>query len=112
MKKIDTEKGRDIYSQRMGIVEPNITYHKKMNRFGRTYSSKMVKKIDTEKGRDIYSQRMGIVEPVFANITYHKKMNRFNYRGRSKVRIQWMLYNIVHNIGKIARYGNLEAVKC
>ncbi len=54
-----------------------------------------MKTIDTEKGRDIYSQRMGIVEPVFANITYHKKVNRFGLRGRAKVRIQWILYNIL-----------------
>ena len=78
----------------------------------RTYSSKMIKKIDTEKGRDIYAQRMGIVEPVFANITFHKKMNRFLFRGRAKVRIQWILYNLVHNIEKIAKYGNLKAAKC
>jgi hypothetical protein len=36
IKKIDTVKGRDIYSMRMQIVEPvfaNIRTHKKMNRF-------------------------------------------------------------------------------
>ncbi len=71
-----------------------------------------MEKKDTEKGRDIYSQRMGIVETVFANITYHEKMNRVGLRGRVKVRIKWILYNIVHNIGKIAKYGNLEAAKC
>ncbi len=52
---------------------------------------------------------MGIVEPVFANITYHKKMNRLGHRGRAKVRTQCILYNIVHNIGKIAKYGNFKA---
>jgi len=36
VKKIDTEKAREIHSKRMGIVEPvfgNITYQKNMNRF-------------------------------------------------------------------------------
>jgi len=36
IKKIDTPFGRDIYSKRMGIVEPvfaNVTYHKGMNYF-------------------------------------------------------------------------------
>ncbi len=36
VKKIDTEKEREIHSKRMGIVEPvfgNITYQKNMNRF-------------------------------------------------------------------------------
>ncbi len=39
-------------------------------------------------------------------------MNRFGLRGLAKVRIQWILYNIVHNIEKIAKYGNLKVVKC
>ena len=77
----------------------------------KTYSQKMIEKIDTVKGRDIYMQRMGIVEPVFANITYHKRMNRFHLRGRNKVKIQWLLYNIVHNIEKIAKYGKLNKLK-
>ena len=36
IEKIDTEEGRQIYSMRMGIVEPvfaNIRYHKQMNKF-------------------------------------------------------------------------------
>ena len=72
----------------------------------------MVKKNRYRKGHDIYAQQIGIVEPVFVNITYHKKMNRFGLRGLAKVRIQWILYNIVHNIEKIAKYGNLNVVKC
>lgn len=71
----------------------------------------MIDRIDTIKGRDIYMQRMGIVEPVFANITHHKKMNRFQFRGRSKVRIQWLLYSIVHNIEKISKYGDLRKLE-
>jgi len=43
---------------------------------------------------------MQIIEPVFADISYCKGMDRFTYRGRKKVNIQWLLYNIVHNIGK------------
>jgi transposase len=36
IEKIDKEESREIYSQRMGIVEPvfgNVTYHKRLNRF-------------------------------------------------------------------------------
>jgi hypothetical protein len=32
-------------------------------------------------------------------------MDRFTLRGRSKVDAQWKLFCIVHNIGKLARYG-------
>jgi hypothetical protein len=66
----------------------------------------MAKKIDSEKGRRIYPLRLAIVEPVFANIRTHKGMNRFTLRGKIKVNIQWLLYCMVHNMGKIANYGS------
>lgn len=65
----------------------------------------MAAKIDSDEGRRIYSQRLGIVEPVFANIRTHKVMNRFTLRGKIKVNIQWLLYCMVHNIGKVMVYG-------
>jgi transposase len=68
-------------------------------------SRKMAGKVDTEKGRRIYPRRIAIAEPVFANIRTHKRMDRFTLRGKIKVNIQWLLYCMVHNIGKIATYG-------
>ena len=65
----------------------------------------MAAKVDTEEGRRIYPQRLAIVEPVFANIEIHKGMNRFTLRSKIKVNIQWMLYCMIHNIGKILNYG-------
>lgn len=65
----------------------------------------MAAKIDSEKGRRIYHHRMAIAEPVFANIRTFKAMNRFTLRGKIKVNIQWLLYCMVHNIGKILNYG-------
>jgi hypothetical protein len=41
------------------------------------------------------------VEPVFASIRHHKGMRRFTLRSRVKVKIQWMLYCLVHNIEKM-----------
>jgi transposase len=69
------------------------------------YSKAMAAKVDSEKGRKIYPQRIAIVEPVFANIRTHKQLNRFTLRGKIKVNIQWLLYCMVHNIGKIMRYA-------
>ena len=68
-------------------------------------SKRMAGKIDTEMGRKIYPRRIAIAEPVFANIRTHKRLDRFTLRGKIKVDIQWMLYCMVHNIGKIANYG-------
>ena len=68
-------------------------------------SRRMAGKIDTEKGRKVYPRRIAIAEPVFANIRTHKRLDHFTLRGKVKVNIQWLLYCMVHNIGKIATYG-------
>jgi len=65
----------------------------------------MASKVDTEKGRKIYPQRLAIVEPVFSNIRFLKRLDRFTLRGKIKVNIQWLMYCMVHNIGKIMVYG-------
>ncbi len=65
----------------------------------------MAQKVDMERGREIYHQRIGIAEPVFANIRAVKGLDRFTLRGKIKVNIQWVLYCMVHNIGKIMSYG-------
>jgi transposase len=65
----------------------------------------MKAKIDTPEGRKTYGKRLGIVEPVFGNIRACKGMDRFTLRGRLKVNIQWTLYCMVHNIGKLAAFG-------
>jgi hypothetical protein len=53
-------------------------------------------------GRFIYSWRQA-TEPVFANITRTLGLDRFTLRGKRKVNTHWLLYCIVHNIGKIHR---------
>ena len=68
-------------------------------------SRRMAGKVDTEMGRKIYPRRIAISEPVLANIRTHKRLDRFTLRGKIKVNIQWLLYCMVHNIGKIANYG-------
>jgi transposase len=67
----------------------------------------MKAKIDTDQGKRIYARRLGIVEPVFANICVHKRMHRFTLRSKRKVDVQWRLYALVHNIGKIHTFGAL-----
>jgi hypothetical protein len=68
----------------------------------------MKARIDTEQGKQIYARRLGIVEPVFANICVHKRMHRFTLRTKLKVAVQWRLFAIVHNIGKIQAFGALH----
>lgn len=68
-------------------------------------SERMRQAIDSPRGRQLYSQRIGTVEPVFANLRHNKRMNRLNLRGQAKVRTQWSLYCMVHNIEKLQRTG-------
>jgi transposase len=73
-------------------------------------SEKMREKIDEPAYRELYSRRMQIIEPVYSDITYCKGMNRFTLRTQEKVNTQWLLFCIVHNIGKCVkalgkRYG-------
>jgi len=70
-----------------------------------SFSRKMIEKIDSEAGRDLYSLRMGIVEPVFANVRHMLGLDRFTLRGHRKVNTQWRRMAVVHNLGKIRRYG-------
>ena len=62
-------------------------------------------KIDRPESRAIYARRSAVVEPVFANLRTQKRMDHFTYRGKAKVNTQWMLYCLVHNIERVARYG-------
>jgi transposase len=68
----------------------------------------MKAKIDSEEGKRIYARRLGIVEPVFANICVQKRMHRFTLRSKRKVDVQWMLFALVHNIGKIHTFGAIH----
>ena len=65
----------------------------------------MKAKIDTPQGKQIYARRLAIVEPVFANIRVQKRLDHFTLRSKSKVDVQWKLFALVHNIGKIHHYG-------
>ena len=67
----------------------------------------MKARIDTEQGKKIYARRLGIVEPVFANICARKRMDRFTLRSKLKVDVQWRLFALVHNIGKIHVFAAL-----
>jgi hypothetical protein len=72
-----------------------------------TYTQKMKRKIDSLFGRFIYSWRLATAEPVFANITRMRGLDRFTRAAQTQGQCpaQWLLYCIVHNIGKIHRYA-------
>jgi transposase len=71
-------------------------------------SLKMREKLTTEEYQEKYAHRIQIIEPVFANIGYCKGLKRFTLRGKEKVNGQWLLYCIVHNLGKCLNGYNIN----
>ena len=86
---------RRFLSIEVGSLHPNLI-------------EQMKARIDTPEGRKIYSRRLAIVEPVFANLRVQKRLDHFTLRSKAKVDIQWKLFALVHNIGKIHRYGQVH----
>jgi len=74
-----------------------------------SYTDWMKQRVDSDKGKLIYSHRLSVVEPVFANMGSQKRLNRLSLRGKKKVGSQWKLYCMVHNMEKIANYGQLAS---
>ena len=54
-------------------------------------------------GHRVYSRRKAIVEPVFGQIKHERGFRRFSLRGLSKVRNEWSLVCVCHNIMKLFR---------
>ena len=64
---------------------------------------KMARKLRTRKGREIYSKRKSIVEPVFGQIKRARGFVQFSLRGIEKMRGEWALVCLTHNLLKLFR---------
>ena len=69
-----------------------------------TAKEKMAAKLRTPEGKAIYARRKAIVEPVFGQIKGVRGFRRFLLRGLAKVRSEWRLVCLTHNLLKIWRY--------
>jgi transposase len=58
----------------------------------------------TEHGRRAYRKRRQTVEPLFGNTKHNNGIYRFHRRGRIKVRTEWRLLMMTHNLGKLHRH--------
>jgi transposase len=65
---------------------------------------RMRQKLDTAEGQQIYARRKTIVEPVLGNIKHNLGFRRFLLRGLKKVRVEFILIALAHNIRKIAKF--------
>ena len=58
----------------------------------------------TELGQQLYRKRAQTVEPLFGNTKHNNGVYRFHRRGRVKVRTEWRLLMMTHNLTKIHRH--------
>jgi transposase len=65
---------------------------------------RMTAKLRTAAGRALYALRKTIVEPVFGQIKGARGIRRFLLRGLAKVRGEWRLICLTHNLLKLWRY--------
>mgnify|MGYP005860349923 FL=1 len=70
-----------------------------------TVIERMQRKLRTAKGRCTYSKRKQIVEPVFGQIKEARGFRRFLSRGIEKVKAEWDLICLTHNLLKVFRSG-------
>ena len=71
---------------------------------GATVKERMAHKLRTRAGRACYALRKQIVEPVFGQIKHGRGFRQFLLRGLQKVRGEWKLVCLTHNLLKIWRY--------
>jgi hypothetical protein len=70
---------------------------------GATRVELMKRKLQTKTGKAIYAARKTIVEPVFGQIKHARGFRQFLLRGIDKVRGEWSLVCLTHNILKFHR---------
>src|SRR5215207_7226357 len=58
----------------------------------------------SEHGHERYSKRKQTVEPLFGNPQHNSGFYRFQRRGRTKVRLEWRLLMMTHNLAKVHRH--------
>jgi transposase len=68
-----------------------------------TRVERMKRKLQTKAGRAVYAARKTMVEPVFGQIKQARGFRQFLLRGLVKVRGEWALVCLTHNILKLHR---------
>jgi hypothetical protein len=63
----------------------------------------MQRRLATKDGRAAYARRKATVEPVFGQIKQARGIRSFLLRGLAKVRGEWALVTLTHNLLKLYR---------
>jgi transposase len=71
---------------------------------GLTAKQRMARKLRTKRGRERYARRKGMVEPVFGQVKHGRGFRQFHLRGQKKMRAEWRLVSLTHNLLKLWRH--------
>jgi transposase len=75
---------------------------------GMTARQRMARKLRTKRGRERYARRKGMVEPVFGQIKHGRGFRQMLLRGKKKMRAEWRLVGLTHNLLKLWRHQQAE----
>ena len=70
-----------------------------------TPKERMARKLRTKHGRETYAKRKGMVEPIFGQIKQGRGFRQFLLRGLEKMRGEWRLICLTHNLRKLFGSG-------
>ena len=70
-----------------------------------TPKERMARKLRTKHGRETYAQRKGMIEPIFGQIKQVRGFRQFLLRGLEKMRGEWSLICLTHNLRKLFGSG-------
>lgn len=65
------------------------------------YVKNMREKLESKEGKKIYQRRMSTVEPLHGDVQKNRGFIQFVLRGIEKVRVEYTLVGVAHNIRKI-----------
>ena len=65
---------------------------------GATNVDRMKRKLQTKVGKAVYAARKCVVEPVFGQIKQARGFRQFLLRGKAKVKGEWALLCLTHNV--------------
>jgi len=70
-----------------------------------TPKERMARKLRTKHGRETYAKRKGMIEPIFGQIKQGRGFRQFLLRGLEKMRGEWRLICLTHNLKKLFGSG-------
>jgi len=70
-----------------------------------TPKERMARKLRTKHGRETYAKRKGMIEPIFGQIKQVRGFRQFLLRGLEKMRGEWRLLCLAHNLRKLFGSG-------